>query len=114
MILRDIFFDELEHDRVALLVHEVVLSVEVLALDAGALDALPQPRLHPSHLLILVLVTLHSVFDLVEGLLLAVEALDADGVEGVGEEVALYGVVQGRVSGERRTQVNFKQPRLQI
>ena len=65
-------------------------------------------------LLSLVVETLHSVLDFVQGLLLSVESFDADKIESVGHEVRLDRHVQWGVTGHRRTQVDLQEPRLEI
>lgn len=78
--------------------------------DACALDATAQVV----GLLSLIVEALHSMLDLVEGLLLAIEALHAHQVERIAHEVRLDGHVERRVAGEGRRQVDLKEPGLQV
>ena len=54
------------------------------------MDALAQTTL-----LALSIETLHSVLNLIDGLLLAVETLYADKIEGIAQQIALDGHIEG-------------------
>jgi hypothetical protein len=81
----------------------------VVRLQACALDTVSEAAL-----LALSVETLHAVLDLVDRLLLAIEALDANQAEGVCEQGALDRQVKGALSRQGGTQVDLDEPRLEI
>lgn len=79
-------------------------------LQGGPLDT----RTKSTFLASFVVKPLHTVLDLVKGLLLSVETLEANQVVRVDQEVALDTHIKGRVRCERGTQVHFEEPGLKI
>ena len=86
-----------------------VAIVLPMRLKAGALDTLAE-----STLFTLSIQALHSMLDLVDRLLLSIETFDANQVEHITYQVALYRMIKGRISGHRRTQIYFNEPWFQI
>lgn len=78
------------------------------------LQARPLNALAETAFLTLSVEALHSVLDLVYGLLLAVESFDADQVEHISDECALDRHVERGLGRQGRRQVDFKEPRLEV